>query len=149
MSERSGTTWVAGTTGPLHNGTGDMYVTIGADQQGSGRPYFTRFADDQLAWLRRVLVAPPGMGKARSELADTGTVILDGLPGSGRTCAARVLLREHHTDMGTFRELLPDEEGELPSRTRSWSEQATGCCWICRLPTLSGGPPPGRPLRPP
>ncbi|MFB7557367.1 hypothetical protein [Streptomyces brevispora] len=114
MSTRSGTTWVTGTTGPLHNGIGDMYVTIGADQRGSGRPSFTRFADDQLAWLRRVLVAPPGMGKARSELAGTGTVILDGVPGSGRTCAARVLLREHHKDMGAFRELLPDEEGELP-----------------------------------
>ncbi|MFE7110386.1 hypothetical protein ACFU98_14100 [Streptomyces sp. NPDC057575] len=113
MSERSGTAWVTGTNGPLHNGTGDMYITIGADQQGSGRPSFRRVADDQLAWLRRVLVAPTGMGKARSELADTGTVILDGAPGSGRTCAARVLLREHHQSTGAFRELLPGEE-ELP-----------------------------------
>lgn len=114
MSERNGTTWVTGMNGPLHNGIGDMYVTIGADQRGSGRTSFRRVADDQLAWLRRVLVAPTGMGKARSELADTGTVILDGAPGSGRTCAARVLLREHHKHMGAFRELLPGEEGELP-----------------------------------
>ncbi|WP_406448004.1 hypothetical protein OG782_04030 [Streptomyces sp. NBC_00876] len=114
MSELNGTTWVTGTTGPQHNGNGDINVTVLADQQAMGRPSFTRFADDQLAWLRRVLVAPPGMGNARSQLADTGTVILDGEPGSGRSCAARVLLREHHKDMGTFRELLPDEAGELP-----------------------------------
>ncbi|MFE7974278.1 hypothetical protein [Streptomyces shenzhenensis] len=93
-------------------GTGDIYV--GAQFQDSGRPAFRRLADDQLSWLRRVLVAPVGMGKARSLLADTGTVILDGPRGSGRTSAARVLLREYHQDSGFFRELLPDEEDELP-----------------------------------
>ncbi|WP_327708442.1 hypothetical protein OG912_05555 [Streptomyces sp. NBC_00464] len=105
---------MTGTTGPQHNGNGDINFTVFADQQAMGRPSFTRVADDQLVWLRRVLVAPPGMGRARSELVDTGTVILDGAPGSGRTCAARVLLREHHEDMGAFRELLPEEDGELP-----------------------------------
>ncbi|MFD9290362.1 hypothetical protein ACFWBV_19175 [Streptomyces sp. NPDC060030] len=114
MSERSGSTWVTSTSGALHNGTGDMYVTFGTDQRSSDRLSFRRVADDQLAWLRRVLVAPPGMGNARLQLAGTGTVILDGAPGSGRTSTARVLLREHHTDIGAFRELLPDEEGELP-----------------------------------
>ncbi|MFE7268417.1 hypothetical protein ACFU9B_41635 [Streptomyces sp. NPDC057592] len=114
MSERSGSTWVTSTSGALHNGTGDMYVTFGADQRSSGRPSFRRVADDQLAWLRRVLVAPTGMGNARFELTGTGTVILDGAPGSGRTSAARILLREHHKDIGAFRELLPGEEGELP-----------------------------------
>ena len=114
MSERSGSTWVTSTSGVLHNGTGDLYVTLGADQARSGRPSFRRVADDQLAWLRRVLVAPAGMGNARLQLTGTGTVILDGAPGSGRTSAARVLLREHHKDIGAFRELLPGEEGELP-----------------------------------
>lgn len=111
MSTHSGTR-VENPRGFMHMGTGDIYV--GAQLQDSGRPAFRRFADDQLGWLRRVLVAPVGMGKARSLLADTGTVILDGPRGSGRTSAARVLLREYHQDSGVFRELLPDEEDELP-----------------------------------
>ncbi|MFF3285627.1 hypothetical protein [Streptomyces sp. NPDC003023] len=114
MSEHVRTTQVTGANGPMHNGTGDMYINFGADQQGSGRPSSRRVADDQLSWLRRVLVAPAGMGNARSELARTGTVILDGPPGSGRTSTARVLLHEHHRDSEAFRELLPGEEGELP-----------------------------------
>lgn len=112
MSERSSTR-VEGAQGPMHTGSGNMYVTVGPDLGDPGRPSFRRIADDQLTWLRRVLVAPSGMGAARAELADTGTVILDGLPGSGRTSAARVLLRESHRDSGVFRELLPGEEGEL------------------------------------
>ena len=100
----------------MHTGSGDIHVTIGPELLDSDRPSFLRIADDQLKWLRRVLVAPAGMGKARAGLADTGTVILDGSPGSGRTSAARVLLREHHQPVGAFHELLPGEEGELSLR---------------------------------
>ncbi|MEU8700973.1 hypothetical protein AB0C61_25600 [Streptomyces sp. NPDC048680] len=111
MSESS--TRVDGARGPMHTGSGNIYVSVGSDLQGSDRPSFRRIADDQLAWLRRVLVSPVGMGQARARLADTGTVILDGAPGAGRTSAARVLLREYHQDAGVFHELLPGEEGEL------------------------------------
>ncbi|WP_345524919.1 hypothetical protein, partial [Streptomyces echinatus] len=69
-----------------------------------------------LRWTRRVLVAPVNMGRARTTLEETGTVILDGAPGSGRSATARVLLREHHRPGGAFRELLPDERDELPLR---------------------------------
>ncbi|MFE4214451.1 hypothetical protein [Streptomyces sp. NPDC056844] len=103
-------TRVEGAQGPMHTGSGDIHVTMSAAAQDSDRPSFRRIADDQLAWLRRVLVAPERMGKARAALADTGTVILDGAPGSGRTSAARVLLREYHQDAGVFHELLPEEE---------------------------------------
>ncbi|MCF4135975.1 zeta toxin family protein [Streptomyces sp. Tue 6430] len=54
------------------------------------------------------------MGRARDTLEETGTVILDGAPGSGRSATARVLLREHHRPDGAFRELLPAERDELP-----------------------------------
>ncbi|MFB7509364.1 hypothetical protein [Streptomyces broussonetiae] len=96
--------------GPMHTGSGDMYVTVGAQLHEVDRSVLRRVADDQLAWLRSVLVAPTGMGDARHKLDDTGTVILDGTPGSGRTSAARVLLCEQHQDTGVFHELLPDEE---------------------------------------
>ncbi|MFE6281132.1 hypothetical protein [Streptomyces sp. NPDC057877] len=63
-----------------------------------------------------MLVPPVNMGRARTTLEETGTVILDGAPGSGRSATARVLLREHHRPGETFRELLPDERDELPLR---------------------------------
>ncbi|WP_053666690.1 hypothetical protein [Streptomyces sp. MMG1121] len=115
MSERH-STWVDNPRGPMHTGSGDIYFTVGTHLQDTDRSAFRRVADDQLTWLRRVLVDPIGMGEARRTLSDTGTVILAGTPGSGRTSAARILLREHHQDTGVFHELLPDEEDELPLR---------------------------------
>ncbi|WP_431781981.1 hypothetical protein [Streptomyces chumphonensis] len=103
-------TWVRD-SGITVTGPGDVY--IGAVLQDSDKPAFRRFAEDQLRRLRYVLVAPPCMGEARAQLADSGTVILDGAPGSGRSAAARVLLHEHHRDSGAFHELVPGEEGEL------------------------------------
>ncbi|KOU25094.1 hypothetical protein ADK51_15635 [Streptomyces sp. WM6368] len=98
----------------MHTGDGDIIIHVGAPAQDSGRRAFRRsFADDQLSRLRRVLVAPGNMGNARAMLADTGSVILDGAPGTGRTSAARVLLREYHHGTGVFHELLPGEQDEL------------------------------------
>ncbi|MEU2588281.1 hypothetical protein ABZ612_36625 [Streptomyces avermitilis] len=112
MSEHLGTR-VENSHAPMHTGSGDLHVTIGTQLQDPDRPTFRRLADDHLAWLKKVLVAPAGMGAARHKLTDTGTVILDGPPGSGRTSVARVLLREYDLGTGVFHELLPDEEDEL------------------------------------
>lgn len=109
-------TRVGNARGPMHSGSGDIHFHAAPDPREPDGPSFRRIADDQLAWLRRVLVAPGGMGPARSRLADTGTVILDGAPGSGRTSAARVLLREYHQDAGVLHELLPGEDDELSLR---------------------------------
>ena len=103
----------------MHTGAGDIHINVGPQLQESDKPSFRRLAEDQLIRLRRVLIAPPGMGDARALLADTGTVILDGAPGSGRTSTARVLLREHHGDTGVFHELLPGEEDGLPLHDRA------------------------------
>ncbi|WP_329279967.1 hypothetical protein [Streptomyces sp. NBC_01451] len=108
-----GSTRVENPQGFTHTGAGNIYVNVGAHVQDYDKPAFRRIAEDQLRWLRRVLVNPDEMGKARAVLADTGTVILGGLPGSGRTSAARVLLRECRSDSGDFHELLPGEEDEL------------------------------------
>ncbi|MGW3402620.1 hypothetical protein [Streptomyces zhihengii] len=96
----------------MHSGTGNMYVHFGSQPHSRNKPSFRPFAEDQLRWLRRILVAPVGMAKARAELSGSGTLILDGEPGSGRTSTARVLLREHHQDVGVYRELLPEEPEE-------------------------------------
>ncbi|MFI1023140.1 hypothetical protein [Streptomyces olivaceus] len=109
MNQHTGT-WVRD-SGVTVTGPGDVY--IGTQLQDSDKPAFRRIAEDQLRRLRYVLVAPPRMGEARAVLADTGTVILEGVPGSGRSAAARVLLHEHHRDSGVFHELLPGEQGEL------------------------------------
>lgn len=109
MNQRTGT-WVRA-SGVTVTGPGDVH--IGTQLQDSDKPAFRRVAEDQLRRLRYVLVPPPRMGEARAVLADTGTVILDGAPGSGRSAAARVLLHEHHRDSGVFHELLPGEEEEL------------------------------------
>ncbi|GAA2662928.1 hypothetical protein [Streptomyces lunalinharesii] len=111
-----GTTRVENPRGPMHAGYGDLYnvnVTVGGPQEPSVRSP-RRIADDQLRWLRQRFVDPEGMGAARRLLAEHGTVILYGEPGSGRTAAARVLLYELPRETGVFRELLPGDEEETP-----------------------------------
>ncbi|ANZ14782.1 hypothetical protein O1L44_02225 [Streptomyces noursei] len=108
-----GSTRVENPQGFIHTGPGNIYFNSGAHPQDSNKPAFRRVAEDQLHWLRLMFVDPSGMGKARAVLAGTGTVILDGVPGSGRTSAARVLLHERRRDSGVFHELLPEEEDEL------------------------------------
>jgi hypothetical protein len=98
--------------GAVHTGSGDIHFVDVHQGPEPERPVFRARAEDQLKWLRRVLVPPSGMGAARALLETTGTVVLDAPPGSGRTAAAQVLLREHRQDLGVFHELLPDEEDE-------------------------------------
>lgn len=99
--------------GPVHSGLGDqinlIFEEFAKDRQGRGARLL---AEDQLLWLWQRFVYPRGFGEARRMLAETSTVLLDGAPGSGRTSAARVLLHELRRDVGSFHELLPDEEGE-------------------------------------
>ncbi|MEU8687734.1 hypothetical protein [Streptomyces sp. NPDC048665] len=113
MNQQQDSTRVENPQGFIHTGPGNIYVNGGAHPQDSDKPAFRRIAEDQLRWLRHVLVEPVGMGQARAVLADTGTVILNGAAGSGRTSVARVLLREYRRDSGVFHELLPGEEDEL------------------------------------
>ncbi|GAA2155317.1 hypothetical protein [Actinomadura napierensis] len=47
---------------------------------------------DELEWLWQRFVEPPGLGTARDVLKRHSTVFLEGLPGSGRLAAAKMLL---------------------------------------------------------
>ncbi|MFE6943468.1 hypothetical protein [Streptomyces chartreusis] len=67
-----------------------------------------RVADDQLMRLQQEFARPAGMGEAFDVLAREHTVILHGIPGSGRASAARILLCELPRDGGTYHELTPE-----------------------------------------
>ncbi|MBG0829020.1 hypothetical protein HS041_14700 [Planomonospora sp. ID67723] len=113
MNGRSGT-FVESNYGATHTGDGDQYVTqhISFTQlaQAAGKDP-RRIAGDQLAWLRKRFVPPPGLARARRVLECNGTVFLDGAPGAGRRSAAWMLLNELYSGRETFHEILPDEDG--------------------------------------
>ncbi|MGH8905350.1 MAG: hypothetical protein ACRD0K_02235 [Egibacteraceae bacterium] len=98
--------------GPMHTGTGDQFnapVYI-VDQSRErlvlvGEP--RAVAREQVCWLHPRFVEPPGYGRARELLADNGSVLLTGPPGSGRRAAAQMLLHRLPDADGLIRE-LPD-----------------------------------------
>jgi len=98
--------------GAVHTGSGNLIniTDPGALLVDSRGRTPLRVAEDELTWLHERFVHPPGFGEARERLEDTGTVLLDGEPGSGRNAAARMLLRELGSGAGRFHELLPDLE---------------------------------------
>jgi len=99
--------------GPVHAGVGaQINLTVVGGLAKDTRNRSPRdVAEDQLLWLWQRFVHPGGFGEARQVLHATGTVLMDGAPGSGRTSAARVLLYELRRDADAFHELLPSEEG--------------------------------------
>ncbi|WP_328684532.1 hypothetical protein OG226_39570 [Streptomyces sp. NBC_01261] len=74
-------------------------------EQASRRPWAV--AKEDRAHLARRFVPPRGMQHARNRLEETNTVLIDGLPGSGRRTAALMLLHELSEARGSLHE-LPD-----------------------------------------
>ncbi|MDB1086564.1 hypothetical protein PJ985_03155 [Streptomyces sp. ACA25] len=105
------TTRVIDPQAPVHTGSGDQYNllvhTLTEDSRGRSP---RRYAEDQLRLLTQRFVYPTGFSEARRILAGTSTVLLDGVPGSGRTSAARILLHELHRTTGMFHELVADDQ---------------------------------------
>ncbi|MEV4166491.1 hypothetical protein [Nonomuraea dietziae] len=65
---------------------------------------------EELDWLWRCFVNPPGHGRASDILETYRTLLLDGAPGSGRIATAKILLRELSSSTERFHELAWEEE---------------------------------------
>lgn len=111
--------------GSLHTGSGDQIILTGPLTDERRRTPRQRMADD-LRELENRFVYPPGFGKARDILRDDRTVYLQGAPGTGRTAAAKILLKELSSAAETtIHELLLQdrEESGSPLNTEDIGEE--------------------------
>jgi hypothetical protein len=67
---------------------------------------------DQLRWLAERFVPPPGFAAAQAAIEELGTVVLLGLPGTGRTAAAQMLVFNSWSGEGDLHELDPQDHDE-------------------------------------
>lgn len=88
-------------TGPIHTGSGNLNYFEAATQSRDPRFAFI----EELDWLWRRFVHPPGYGKANDLLEFHRTVLLSGEPGSGRIATAKALLRGLSSGDERFHEL--------------------------------------------
>ncbi|MGW4797668.1 hypothetical protein ACWEPC_35135 [Nonomuraea sp. NPDC004297] len=88
-------------TGPIHTGSGNLNYFEAATQSRDPRYAFI----EELDWLWRRFVHPPGYGKANDLLESDRTVLLSGEPGGGRVATAKALLRGLSTGDERFHEL--------------------------------------------
>ncbi|MFF4198957.1 hypothetical protein [Nonomuraea sp. NPDC001831] len=88
-------------TGPIHAGSGNLNYFEAATQSRDPRFAFI----EELDWLWRRFVHPPGYGKANDLLEFHRTVLLSGEPGSGRVATAKALLRGLSSGDERFHEL--------------------------------------------
>ncbi|MGW0484836.1 hypothetical protein [Nonomuraea sp. NPDC003214] len=93
-------------TGPIHTGSGNLNYYEAAAQGRDPRYAFI----DELDWLWRRFVHPPGYGKANDLLESYRTVLLSGEPGGGRIATAKALLRGLSTGTERFHELAWQRE---------------------------------------
>ncbi|MEV6486749.1 ABC transporter substrate-binding protein [Streptomyces sp. NPDC051576] len=105
--------------GSVHSGDGPQFNFYYAAEarlreQASRRPRAVAKEDRELLAAR--FVPPRGMQLARDRLAERNTVLIDGLPGSGRRTAAIMLLHELSDARGSLHE-LPDTSDDTSGDT--------------------------------
>jgi hypothetical protein len=89
--------------------SGPTFTIVGQSLQRVGEPRVVAY--EHLRWLHPRFVEPANYGRVQELLADNGSVLLTGPPGSGRRATAQMLLHR-----------LPDADGlirELPDRLDS------------------------------
>ncbi|GAB2854184.1 hypothetical protein GCM10027074_21400 [Streptomyces deserti] len=98
--------------GSVHSGEGNqynLYYMQAAEsrlrRQAARRPQ--SIAEEDRRHVAERFVPPTGLQQARARLRDAHTVLIDGLPGSGRRTAALMLLHELPETHGSLHE-LPD-----------------------------------------
>ncbi|NED76893.1 hypothetical protein G3I51_32180 [Streptomyces sp. SID9944] len=97
--------------GSVHSGDGpqfNFYISAAQrllNDRERRRP--RSIAEEDRRRLHERFVPPPGLQQARDRLRTERTVLVDGLPGSGRRTAALMLLHELPDDRGSLHE-LPD-----------------------------------------
>lgn len=111
-------THVTGSPYLVYAGQGDVHLHVDHLNRGETKDPQEQAADE-LLWLQQRFIYPENFGKARAILADHRTVFLDGLPGSGRTAAAKMLLWELRQSSGRFHGLGLQEREEGPRIDRS------------------------------
>ncbi|MFE9609431.1 hypothetical protein [Streptomyces sp. NPDC006012] len=112
--------FVGAAYGSVHSGEGhqfNIYVQAAEhllNERARGRNRSIAEADRQR--LHERFVSPPGLQHARNRLRNERTVLVDGLPGSGRRTAALMLLHELPETRGSLHELpdTTDDETALP-----------------------------------
>ncbi|MEU5997597.1 hypothetical protein ABZ837_07200 [Streptomyces sp. NPDC047197] len=106
----------SGPTRAVNTGPGDMYVTFTAENLLKTPPAARRrVAESQLRHLQQQFSRPVHISAAYDVLESRNMLFLDGEPGSGRSSAARVLLRELPRGTGTYHELTTEsDDGKAP-----------------------------------
>lgn len=127
--------------GGMHTGSGDINNNTSNYYLQTDSPGVSprKQPADDLRWIQQRFVAPAGLGKARDVLEASRTVFLDGLPGSGRIAAAKMLLWELEDGGRQIHELLLQEKENAPRIDHShvgdgdlvWLDlsQVTGARW--------------------
>ncbi|MFD5082604.1 hypothetical protein ACFWOG_08180 [Kitasatospora sp. NPDC058406] len=116
MSEEGGDVRFETANGPVHSGSGNIF--IGADvyreRRTTAEPW--QVALDQRLNLAECFVPPPGYGAVVERLGSAGaTVLLAGSPGDGRRTAGLMALHRVGGDDRLFRESsLPGDRERLP-----------------------------------
>ena len=122
----------------VHSGDGDQYneynyhlTTLLDSAAFPHRKPSRAIAPDELVRLERRFVAPGGLGRARTLLSETRTVLLVGEPGTGSCSAAAKLLWSCAANQGVCGSSTTSPRITTNARwTRSRWRRRTGCCWI-------------------
>lgn len=129
MTESVGS-YVGQAHGSVHTGEGPQYnvyvqeAAFRVREQARNRRRV--IAEEDRDHLAERFVAPAGTQYARTRLAESHTVLISGLPGSGRRTAALMLLHELSETRGTLHELPDTSDDDTASTPLDTSDISHG-----------------------